>query len=198
MFVQMMEGRAKDPSRLREQMDRWDGELRPGAAGYLGSTGGVTDDGHVILFARFDSAESARANSDRPEQGVWWAATEACFDGEVAFTESEDVETFLNGGSNDAGFVQVMKISGADRDKVTQWEAQIAAMAQEWRPDLIGGFRMWTGPDTFIDATYFTSEADAREGEQKELPAEFSGDRAAYRQMVATTQFFDLREPWLA
>lgn len=197
MFVQVMEGRAADRERLRQQMDRWEAELRPGATGYLGSTGGVTDDGQVILFARFDSAESARTNSDRPEQGRWWTETEACFDGEVTFNESEDIETFLAGGSNDAGFVQVMKSAGIDREQAATLDSQMAAVAAEWRPDLIGGFRMWTGPDSTIEVNYFTSEADARAGEQKPPPAEFAGDQATFEAMMANTTFIDLREPWL-
>lgn len=197
MFVQVMEGRVADKDRLRRQMDRWEEELKPGAKGYLGSTGGVTDEGHVILFARFDSADSARANSDRPEQGRWWAETEACFDGDVTFTESEDVETFLAGGSNDAGFVQVMKTSGVDRQHMAELDSQMAAVAAQWRPDLIGGFRVWIGPDTTIEANYFTSEADARAGEQTPPPAELAVDQATFEAMMSNTTFLDLREPWL-
>ena len=58
-----------DAERLRGQMDRWNEVLRPGAAGFLGTTGGVTDDGRGVFLARFDSAAEARANSDRSEQG---------------------------------------------------------------------------------------------------------------------------------
>ena len=74
----------------------------PGRAGFLGSTGGVTDGGDAVAFARFDTAAHAKANSERPEQGQWWAETEKCFEGEVTFTDSEDVDTLLAGGSNDA------------------------------------------------------------------------------------------------
>lgn len=197
MFVQMMEGRVADKDRLRQQMDRWVDELKPGATGYLGSTGGVTDDGDVILFARFESVDSARANSERPEQGRWWAETESCFDGEVSFTESEDVETFLSGGSNDAGFVQVMKTRGVDHRQAAELDSQMEAVAAEWRPDLIGGFRMWTGPDTAVEVNYFTSEADARAGEQKPPPPDFAGDQATFESLMENATFLDLRDPWL-
>ena len=113
MFVQVIEGKVSDKAGLRRQMDRWEAELRPGAAGFLGSTGGVTDDGVGFAVARFESADAARANSERPQQGEWWAETEKCYDGPVSFTDSEDVEEFLSGGSNDAGFVQVMKSADA-------------------------------------------------------------------------------------
>jgi hypothetical protein len=178
-------------------MDRWNEELRPGAAGFLGTTGGVTDDGRAIILARFDSAAQAKANSDRPEQGQWWTETASCFDGDVTFTDSEDVESFLAGGSDDAGFVQVMKSSSLDRDKVREMDRQFEAVAAQWRPDLVGSTRVWTGPDRAIDVAYFTSEAAAREGEQKPPPPELAGDSAQFEEMRANTEFLDLRQPWL-
>ena len=108
MFVQVMEGKASDAAGLRRQMDAWNAELKPGATGFLGATGGVAADGRAVLMARFDSEESAVANSSRPEQGDWWSQTEKCFDGPVTFTESTEVDLFLDGGSDGAGFVQVM------------------------------------------------------------------------------------------
>ena len=99
MFVQVIEGRVSDREGLHRQMDKWMGDLRPGATGFLGSTAGVTDDGYGIAFARFESAAAAKTNSERPEQGRWWAETEKCFAGEVTFTDSEDVETSLGPGT---------------------------------------------------------------------------------------------------
>ena len=197
MFVQVIEGRVADAERLRQQLDRWNEELRPGAAGFLGTTGGVSDDGRAVFLARFDSAAEAKANSDRPEQGQWWADTASCFDGEVTFTDSEDVETYLAGGSDDAGFVQVMKSGGVDRDKVHEMDRQFEEVAAQWRPDLIGGTRVWTGPDRCIDVAYFTSETAAREGEQKAPPPELADQSAEFEAMMANTEFLDLRQPWL-
>ena len=37
---------------------------------------GMCDDGTFVALARFESAEAARRNSDRPEQGEWWAECE--------------------------------------------------------------------------------------------------------------------------
>jgi hypothetical protein len=197
MFVQVIEGKVADAERLRQQLDRWNQELRPGAVGFLGTTGGVTDDGRGVFLARFDSAAEAKANSDRPAQGQWWAETASCFDGEVTFTDSEDIETFLAGGSDDAGFVQVMKSSGVDRDKVHEMDRQFEEVAAQWRPDLIGSTRVWTGPDRCIDVAYFTSETAAREGEQKAPPPELADQSAEFEEMMANTEFLDLRQPWL-
>jgi hypothetical protein len=196
MFVQIIEGTAKDVEGMRREMDRWVRELRPGAEGFLGSTAGVTDDGRAINLARFESRAAAQANSDRPEQGEWWSAMERCFDGEVTFTESEDVEQFLGGGSDEAGFVQVMKSSGLDRALVARLDETFAELAPTIRPDVIGGIRVWTAPDAAYDVTYFTSEAEARAAEAAGPPPELGELFAEYQSVLEATEFFDLTEPW--
>jgi hypothetical protein len=196
MFVQVIEGRVSDREGLHRQMDKWQKDLRPGATGFLGSTAGVTDDGYGIAFARFESAAAAKANSERPEQGAWWSETARCYSGDVTFTESEDVETFLAGGSNDAGFVQIMR-GTADRDQLHAIDAGFEKVAADWRPDLMGGLRVWTGPDRYVEANYFTSEADAREGEKKEPPSELAAQAAEFEKLMADVEYRDLRDPWL-
>lgn len=198
MFVQVIEGKVSDKSGLHRQLDRWQAELRSGAAGFLGSTSGVTDDGVGFAIARFESAAAAKTNSERAEQSAWWSETEKYFDGPVAFTDSEDIEEFLDGGSNDAGFVQVMKnFGGPGRAVVKDLDERFEKHASTWRPDLIGGLRIWTGEDSAVEVNYFTSEAAARENEKKEPPAELAELLAQYSDVIANTQFLDLRNPWL-
>ena len=193
MFVQIIEGRTNDPASIRREMDRWNEELRPGATGFLGSTGGVTDDGRLVVFARFESAAAAEANSNRPEQGEWWSAVERCLEGEASFADSEDTEELFGGGSDDAGFVQVMKVHGVDREAVARFQELAATM----RPDVIGGLRVWVGPDTAYDVTYFTSEADARAAEAGGPPAELGEVMEDYQRIIDATDFLDLTDPWL-
>lgn len=197
MFVQVFEGRVGDPSGLRRQLERWATELRPEAKGFLGSTAGVTDGGDAIVFARFETASDAAANSQRSEQGQWWAETEKCFEGEVRFTDSDDVDSFLAGGSDDAGFVQVMKGHGMDRDRVHALDEQFEAHAATFRPDLLGGIRMWTGPDSYIEVAYFIDEAEARQGESKQPPAELAAQMGEFEALMANVEFIDIRDPWL-
>ena len=196
MFVQIIEGRTQDADGVRRQHDRWLQELRPGATGFLGATAGVTADGRTINIARFESEELARANSDRPEQGQWWAETEKYFDGEVRFTESTDVTEWRGGGSNDAGFVQVMKSSGIDRARMDAFDAKLEPLA-ELRPDLIGGIRIWTGPDACTEAIYFTSEAEARAGESQEQPEEMRAVFEEFGDLMEGVDYLDLTDPWL-
>jgi hypothetical protein len=197
MFVQIIEGKVADREGLRRQGERWQSELRPGATGFLGATEGVTDDGHGITIVRFESPEAGRANSERPEQGQWWAETEKCYDGEVTFTNSEDTDTFLEGGSNEAGFVQVMK-GTADKGRIREMDERLSAAHDNgFRPDLIGGLRVWVGPDRYVEAAYFTSEADARAHESDQPPAELMDGFAEFQEMMAGVEFLDLKEPML-
>jgi len=197
MFVQVMEGRIADRDGLRRQLERWVTELRPGATGFLGTTAGVSDDGRALAFARFASRADAMANSARPEQGAWWAETARCFDGDVAFTESEDVDEMLGGGSDAARFVQVMKSRDVDRERLHSLDALFEAHADSWRPDVLGGYRLWTGGDDYVEVVYFTSEAEARAGEQRQPPPEVAAHMGDYADLTAAVEFIDLRDPWI-
>lgn len=196
MFVQIIEGRTSDAEGLKRRGEQWETDLRPGAIGYLGVTSGVAADGRAITIVRFESEEAARANSERPEQAAWWAETEKFYDGDVSFTESSDTTEFLGGGSNDAGFVQVMKVTGIDRARIERLDASFDKLANV-RPDLIGGLRAWTAPDAYVEAGYFTSEAEARAGEKAELPPDVQELMSEFNQLMANTEFIDLPDPQL-
>ena len=199
MFVQVIQGTTRDHEGLRRQLDRWQAEVAPGARGYLGSTGGVTEEGTVVVLARFDSAEAARANAARPEQDAWWNETAKYFEGDVTFRDCTDVETTLAGGSDDAGFVQVIQGTASDRARLLALEAKWMPKMAEVRPDLIGSLRAWDG-DQFTEAVYFTSEAAAREGERRTdetRPPEAAAEFEEYGTLVADMTYTDLRDPWL-
>ncbi len=195
MFIQVIQGRVSDPAGLRSRLDLWQKELRPGAAGYLGATGGVADDGTAIAVVRFESEEAARANSDRPEQGEWWSETAGYYDGDVRFMNCPEVDETLGGGSDTAGFVQIMQGRVRDKARVMAMEAEFMPQLAEMRPDLIGGIRGWDG-DRFVEAIYFTSEADARKGEaaMSEQPAE---EMTEYMSLIEDLTYIDLKDPWL-
>jgi hypothetical protein len=199
MFAQVIQGKTSDAEGLRAALDRWLQELRPGSIGWLGSTIGITDDGTFIAVARFESAEAAARNGQRPEQGRWWEETSRLFDGEVSFRDSEDITVDLPGDPDQAGFVQVMqgRVTDADRVKKVMAEIPSDAMAA-YRPDVLGSVVIGHEDGAWTQVMYFTSEADAREGERKEPPTEF---RNAMEEMgklsVGETTFLDLRQPLL-
>lgn len=196
MFVQIIEGQTSDPDGLKRQGEQWHTDVRPGAIGFLGLTAGVAADGRAITIARFESEDAARTNSDRPEQSAWWADTEKYYDGAVSFTGSTDTTSLLGGGSNDAGFVQIMKASGVKRAEVERLDASLEEYAH-LRPDLLGSLRVWTAPDAYVEAAYFTSEAEARAGEQIELPEALQATMASFQEILANTEFIDLTDPQL-
>jgi hypothetical protein len=197
MFVQVIRGQVADAEALHRQLERWVEELAPGATGWLGSTGGVAADGRSIAFARFESADAAKANSERPEQGQWWAETEKCYAAPPTFTDSEDVEEWLAGGSDDAGFVQFMSGTVKDRGRMAAIDAAFTERAAELRPDVIGGTRVWTGGGNYVEAVYFTSEAEARANESKEMPADLQAQFAEMQEIMGEVEYTDITDPWL-
>jgi hypothetical protein len=199
MFVQVIQGKTSDAEGLRRQFDRWQQEIGRGATGFLGSTGGVAADGAVVLIARFESPDAARTNSDRPEQGAWWAETAKYFDGEPTFRDYTDVDLTLGGGSDKAGFVQVMRGRSTDRARLGEIEAKFMSQMTAMRPDVLGSLRVWDGQE-FTEAIYFTSEAEARKGEAAmgEAGAEGGAEFAEYGTLVQDVTYLDLTDPWFA
>jgi hypothetical protein len=199
MFAQVIQGRTSDAEGLRAALDRWQEELRPGSIGWLGSTSGVADDGTFVAVARFDSAEAADRNSQRPEQGRWWEETSRLFDGEVEFRDSEDVVVDLQGDPDRAGFVQVMqgRVTDAARAKDVMARLPGDVMAA-FRPDVLGSVLIGHDDGAWTQVIYFTSETDAREGERKEPPAEFQDVMKEMGELsVGETTYLDLRQPML-
>jgi hypothetical protein len=199
MFLQVISGRTADREGLRRQFDRWEQELRPGAVGFLGSTGGLTDDGRFIAVARFASVDAARRNSARDEQGAWWAETEKYLE-DVSFQESVDVTTMLGGGSNDARFVQIMRGRVTNALKMAEINARTSefeAMMSRLRPDILGDVIAMHPDGTYTDVVYFTSEKTAREGESREIPADAQAMFEDLMSSIIIDEYLDLKDPWL-
>lgn len=199
MFMQIMQGACNDPAGARRLMDRWTQDLAPGATGWLGTTAGVTADGQLFAAARFASVDEARSNSDRREQGEWWAEFTKHFDGEVTVHDCPNVELWLSGGSDDAGFVQVMQFDILDRDAARRVTEAMSKMTSEdiGRSDVLGSTIAWHGDaDAATQVVYFTSEAEARQGEAAGGPEadERMADMAA---AFAEPRYLDITDPWL-
>lgn len=194
MFVQVISGPVSDAGAVRAAFDRWMQELQPGATGWLGMTGGVTSEGDLLAAVRFESADAAKRNSERAEQDAWWQETARLFTGDVRFRDSDDVSTWLGGGSDQAGFVQVMEGRDLDRARGDALMKEVEGALAEQRPDVLGGLTVHLADGTYLDVVYFTSEAEAREGEQKPVPDEIARQMG---EVWEVTAFHDLREPWL-
>jgi hypothetical protein len=198
VFVQVIQGQVTDAGKVRAAFDRWVQELAPGATGWLGSTAGVTDDGRFIALARFESEQAARQNSDRPEQDRWWAETSTLFTGEPSFKDSSDVTVDVTGDPDAAGFVQVMQGRGSDPDRARELMGQDSAAWADFRPDVVGSVAVGHEGGAYTMAMYFTSEAEAREGERKEPPPELQAQMEEMQRLsIGEPEFFDLKQPWL-
>lgn len=195
MFVQIIEGKLSDPALWRRQSQKWRTDVRPGAIGFLGSTMGVTPDGVAVVVARFESADAAAANSERPEQGLWWEQTAPAFD-DVAFHDCREVDLMFGGGSDDAGFVQIIEGRAIDPAAMRDMGQSMSDGLREARPDIIGGLVAWHGDRAFTQVVYFTSEEAARAGESQ--VTDNSGAAEWMAMMDGPMTFRDLREPEFA
>ena len=199
MFVQIIQGQVDDASAIQTALDRWVSDLAGEATGWLGSTAGVTDDGIFLSAVRFESEEAARQNSDRSEQDQWWSETSQLFRGEASFTESTEVDLDVVGDPDQAGFVQVIRTKVTDPRRVRELMRTDFEEFRDFRPDLLGTLTAVHDGGVMTTVAYFTSEEEARAGEQKQPPAEMmAAMEEAQKLSLGEPEYFDLRSPWLA
>ncbi|HVF53695.1 MAG TPA: hypothetical protein VNC78_08835, partial [Actinomycetota bacterium] len=176
----------------------WEQDIKPGAVGYLGSTAGVTPDGEFIVLARFENEEAAKKNSDRPEQGKWWEETSQYLE-DPLFHDCTLVDVQQGGGSDDAGFVQVIQGKTTDVEKARALDKGSEDKLKEMRPDVIGSVVAWH-PDNgrYTNAIFFKSEAEARVKEKEmESSPDFEKFMAEWQAISdGEPKFLDLPEPW--
>ena len=198
MFIQIIQGRCSDADRMHQLSDEWRDTLGTTAEGWLGGTYGITNEGEFVAVVRFESREAAAANSARPEQAEWWQKMSACFDGEVTFHDCDNAMLFLDGGSDDAGFVQIIQGRVSDTDKFRRFMEQPMDSLHEARPEIIGGTIALDEDGWFTQTVCFRSEAEAREGEQKEMPAEMRRQFEEEMSEVQDQKYLDLHHPWFS
>ena len=95
-----------------------------------------------------------------------------CFEGDVTFHDCDNVTMFLEGGADDAGFVQVIQGRLADPERFRRYMEQPMDTLTKTRPEIIGGTIAIDENGYFTETVAFRSEAEAREGERKEMPSE--------------------------
>jgi hypothetical protein len=196
MFIQVMQGRCTRQEDLRAAIDRWRTECEPGADGWLGGTYGFTDDDMFVGVIRFESEEAARRNSQRPEQDRWWNAARELFDGDVEFHDCRDVSLMLGGGSDDAGFVQIVRGTVDDPVRMRAMFERDGEQLRRIRPEIMGATLAIEDDGTFTETVAFTDEASARANESKEPPAELADwdERATAHDI----EYIDLHHPFFA
>ncbi len=193
MFVQVFQAKVRDADLWARQVETWRREIKPKTTGFLGFTSGITGEGEMITAVRFTSQETAQVDNDLPEQGAWFEETSKAFDGEVTFHDCREVDILFDGGSDDAGFVQIMQGRAKNQEQMRAQEKDMEPELRKIRPDLIGGITAWHGDGNFTQVAYFRSEAEARQNEQtmatspvfEQFMAQIDGDMT----------FYDLTEP---
>ena len=123
---------------------------------------------------------------------------EKCFDGEVSFHDCDEAIMMLDGGSDDAGFVQVIQGRLDDPARFREFMSQPMDMLQEARPEIIGGTIAIDADGWFTETMSFRSEAEARKGEQMEMPEEMSEQFNREMEQVKDMRYLDLHHPWFA
>jgi len=198
VFIQIIQGKCRDEERLHRLTDEWRETLGPTAEGWLGGTYGVTDDGEFVGVVRFESQEAAMRNSARPEQGAWWQRMQECFEGDVAFHDCDDATIWMEGGSDDAGFVQVIQGRVTDPERLRRMMEQPMETLHEQRPEIIGGTLAMQPDGWFTETVAFRSEAEAREGERKDMPEDVRREYEEEMSLMQDVSYKDLHHPWFA
>ncbi|HEU4948700.1 MAG TPA: hypothetical protein VFT31_16250 [Kribbella sp.] len=198
MFVQVIQGQVTDAEQAHAAFDRWMEELAPEASGWLGTTAGVTEDGRLIALARFESADAACRNSESPAQDKWWHEFSSALSGEATFHDTEDIVLDTHGNPDAAGFVQVMQGHGSNPERARELMGQHRDEWNAFRPEILGSEVAMYDDGDYTMAMYFTSEAEAREGERKEVPPELQADMDEMNSLAAgPPTFYDIEHPWL-
>jgi hypothetical protein len=73
-----------------------------------------------------------------------------------------------------------------------------SAEMAEFRPDILGSVAVLHPGGDYTMCIYFTSEAEAREGERKEPPPAIKAQMDEMGALqTGPPEFFDLKQPWL-
>jgi hypothetical protein len=196
MFVQVFHGKLSDPELWATQVEKWRRDIRPKTTGFLGFTTGTTADDYMITVVRFESEDKARVDSGLPEQDAWFQESSKAFAGEITFHDCPQVDLVFGGGSDKAGFVQIMQGRAKDPSEMRRLQKEFEAELRQVRPDLLGATIAWHDGGGFTQASYFTSEQEARANEQS--MANSPSFKRFMSQLDGELTFYDLTEPAFA
>jgi hypothetical protein len=196
LFIQVIKVPVSDRDGWKAALDGWITEVGPGATGWLGSTGGVTDDGLAVLTARYETKAQADANRDRPEHVGWLERSAKYVSGEAVVKDSTSVWVDLVGDPDTAEFVQVIEGRVSDTERMMEIGDRDRAAWGRFRPEILGSVAVVHEGGEYTMFLYFTNEPDAREGEKKPIPPELADQAAEMNSLdVGEPTFYDLRAP---
>ena len=198
MFIQIIQGRATNPPGIRRDLGRWQRQLAADADGWLGSTTGITEDGWSITVVRFASEAQARRNRDRPEHREWWRDASQHL-ARVVSHDAPKVHLHRDGGSDQAGFVQVIQGHSDDLERMAGFGGDHGEVVAREAPHLLGMTvaEHADRPGDFTQILYFTSEQDARRFAAEPPAAADEPILERLRSLVTNARCLDLRDPQL-
>lgn len=196
--VQVVRGTTSSAPAVADLWRGWIDAVAPVLPGWLDVTGGVTADGDVVCVTRFADEEAARRALDHPDHRAWWQNTQPVLGADVQVHASDDVGPPEYDADPAAGFVQMMLATVADRPAVERIEHELDEAFRRWRPDSLGGYRVWLPGGKMLAVDYFTSEAEARAGESSEPPPEVADALPRWLALMGDVEWFDLRHQWVA
>jgi hypothetical protein len=196
VFIQVIQGRALDPPGIRKALDRWQRQLAVDADGWLGSTAGTTEDGWSVVVVHFASEEQARRNSDRPEQRAWWREASRYL-GDIALHDAPKVNLFLDGRSDQAGFVQVIQGHTDDLERVASLGRDREETMAEEAPHILGVTVAEHADRSgdFTQIVYFTSEQAAQLFAPEPPTRTDEPAQEERRSLMTNLRSFDLQDP---
>jgi hypothetical protein len=196
MFLQIIQGRATNPPGIRRDLGRWQRQLAADADGWLGSTAGITEDGWSITVVRFASEAQARRNRDRPEQREWWRDASQHL-ARVISHDAPKVHLYRDGGSDQAGFVQVIQGHSDDLERMAGLGRDHEEVVARQAPHLLGMTvaEHADRPGDFTQIVYFTSEQDARRFAEEPPSAADEPVLERLRSLMTNARCFALRDP---
>jgi hypothetical protein len=101
----------------------------------------------------------------------------------------------MDGGSDTAGFVQVIRGRVNDPERLKRMMTSDTDQLHEMRPDIIGGTLAIEPDGTYTETIAFTDEASARAGEQVPPPTDVQRE---LEYAMAGATFYDLHQPWFS
>lgn len=195
MFIQILQAHCTRQAELHQVIEEASAGLAD-RAGWLGGTFGFTGDDRFVGVVRFESEEACRELTGTENAQLWLERAQKLCDEPVQVHESADVTMMLEGGSDRAGFVQVMRGRVADAEKLRHLVSdEMASMLHQARPEIVGATLAVEPDGSFTETIAFTDEKSARMGEQQEMPDEV---RAEIDSAMADVEFLDLQQPWFA
>jgi hypothetical protein len=125
------------------------------------------------VVIRFDSEDASARLGSQPEQDRWPADALGLFEAEPIVLNSSEVIADLHGNPDRARFVQFIQGRVNDPERARDLWSQYVDLRRKLRPDVLASLAISHGGGAYTLIIYYSSEAEAREGERKPLPPEW-------------------------